>query len=65
MIDENATPIVRDIFQWKIERQSAQDIADKLNTLGSPRRWNIKSSAAPTTPRYLARPRAPSGQRWR
>lgn len=36
VIDENAAPIIRDIFQWKIEGQSAQGIADKLNTLGVP-----------------------------
>ena len=36
IIDEDAAPIVRDIFRWKIEGQSAQGIADKLNALGVP-----------------------------
>lgn len=34
VVDEYATDIVRDIFKWKLEGVSPQDIADALNKLG-------------------------------
>ena len=34
VIDEEAASIVRDIFRWKLEGQSAQGIANRLNSLG-------------------------------
>lgn len=36
VIDENAAPVVRQIFKWKIEGMSSARIADKLNQLGVP-----------------------------
>lgn len=36
IIDEDAAAVVRDIFRWKIEGQSQQAIADRLNGLGVP-----------------------------
>lgn len=34
MVDQYAADIVRDIFKWKLEGVSPQDIADALNKLG-------------------------------
>lgn len=34
LIDEEAAGVVRDIFRWKLDGVSAQDIADKLNAAG-------------------------------
>lgn len=34
LIDEEAASVVRDIFRWKMDGVSAQDIADRLNAAG-------------------------------
>lgn len=34
VVDQYAADIVRDIFKWKLEGVSPQDIADALNKLG-------------------------------
>jgi len=34
IIDENAAPVVRDIFKWKIQGMNQQGIAERLNSLG-------------------------------
>ena len=36
VIDDYAANVVRDIFQWKLEGVSAEDIADKLSAAGIP-----------------------------
>ena len=44
LIDEEAAGVVRDIFRWKMDGVSAQDIADRLNATGIPTPMDYKTS---------------------
>lgn len=44
LIDEEAAGVVRDIFRWKMDGISAQDIADRLNATGIPTPMDYKTS---------------------
>lgn len=44
LIDEEAAGVVRDIFRWKLDGVSAQDIADKLNAAGIPTPMDYKAA---------------------
>lgn len=44
MIDEYAAGIVRDIFNWKLDGVSAEDIGDRLNEMGIPTPMDYKKS---------------------
>lgn len=52
VVDEYAADIVRDIFKWKLEGVSPQDIADALNRLGilSPAEYKRSLGMKYTTP---------------
>lgn len=44
LIDDEAAGVVRDIFRWKMDGISAQDIADRLNAAGIPTPMDYKTS---------------------
>ena len=44
LIDEEAASVVQDIFQWKLDGISTQDIADRLNAAGVPTPMDYKTS---------------------
>ncbi|HJB90788.1 MAG TPA: recombinase family protein [Candidatus Eisenbergiella merdigallinarum] len=44
VIDEYAAGIVRDIFNWKLDGVSAEDIGDRLNEMGIPTPMDYKKS---------------------
>ena len=44
IIDEYAAGIVRDIFNWKLDGVSAEDIGDRLNEMGIPTPMDYKKS---------------------
>jgi len=44
VIDEYAAGIVRDIFNWKLDGVSAEDIGDRLNEMGVPTPMDYKKS---------------------
>lgn len=44
LIDDEAAGVVRDIFRWKLDGISTQDIADRLNSAGIPTPMDYKTS---------------------
>lgn len=44
VIDEYAAGVVRDIFNWKLDGVSAEDIGDRLNDMGIPTPMDYKKS---------------------
>jgi len=44
LIDKEAAGVVRDIFRWKMDGVSAQDIADRLNAAGIPTPMDYKAA---------------------
>jgi DNA invertase Pin-like site-specific DNA recombinase len=44
LIDDEAAGVVRDIFRWKLDGVSTQDIADRLNAAGIPTPMDYKAA---------------------
>ncbi|MFG6353118.1 MAG: recombinase family protein [Oscillospiraceae bacterium] len=44
LIDDEAASVVRDIFRWKLDGVSTQDIADRLNAAGVPTPMDYKAA---------------------